>query len=120
VTVYLSRDGGSEAYELAHEAARAILTRGKPVIERRTLIQTVRAFRKATSELQGDALRLLIDFGWLRQAENGYKKAMHARYDVNPLLAQKFAAIAAGEKERRATVREVIAETVKERRAGKC
>jgi hypothetical protein len=52
-----------------------------------------------------------------RAPEGGYHKASPTRFDVNPRLAAKFAALAERERERRAAVREAIAETVQARRS---
>lgn len=118
VAVYLDRKSGSDVYELARDVARAILARAWTHVARRDLIQGVRAFRKATDNLQDSVLRLFVDLGWLRFAEGGYTKATPARYEVNPGLAAKFAAVAQRERDRRAVIREVIAQTVQDVRQG--
>ncbi|MGH8319958.1 MAG: DUF3987 domain-containing protein [Steroidobacteraceae bacterium] len=117
MAVYLNRSGGSEAYELAREVGRAIVARGWQSVARRNLIQGVHAFRKATQELQDSTLRLFGDIGWLAQAEGGYAKPTPARYGVNPKVHEKFAATAERERERRAVIREAIAEAAEHRRA---
>lgn len=116
VAVYLNRAGGSDAYDLARDTGRAILARGWLSVARRDLIQAVRAFRKAPGELQDATLRLFVELGWLRHAAGGYAKATPARYDVNPMLNDKFAALADLERERRGIVRELIAQAVIERK----
>jgi Protein of unknown function (DUF3987)/Bifunctional DNA primase/polymerase, N-terminal/Primase C terminal 1 (PriCT-1) len=116
VLLYWNRNGGSEAYELGQDIARAILAHGWTTVARRDLIQTVRAFRKATPELQDATLRLFVDIGWLRYAEGGYTKAVPARYVVNPLLPAKFAEVAERERERRAVIRDLIKQGVQDRR----
>lgn len=75
----------------------------------------MRGFRKARDDLQDSALRLFVDIGWLRYAAGGYLKPIPARYDVNPRLWGKFADAVLRERERRAVIREVIAEAVKDR-----
>lgn len=117
MALYLDRSG-SETYELARDTARAILARGWQQVARRDLIQSVRAFRKATPELQSSTLTLFVDLGWLRNAEGGYAKAIPARYAVNPRLADKFKAIAEHEKEKRAVIREMITQSSEARKAG--
>jgi hypothetical protein len=116
VAIYLDRKSGSDVYELARDVARAILARAWTQVARRDLIQGVRCFRKASDQLQDSVLRLFVDLGWLRYAEGGYQKATPARYEVNPGLAAKFAAVAQRERERRAVIREVIAQTVQDAR----
>jgi Protein of unknown function (DUF3987) len=116
VAIYLDRKSGSDVYELARDVARAILARAWIQVARRDLIQGVRAFRKASDQLQDSVLRLFVDLAWLRYAEGGYQKATPARYDVNPGLGAKFAAVAQRERERRAVIREVIAQTVQDAR----
>lgn len=117
MALYLNRSGGSDAYELARETGRAIVARGWQSVARRNLIQAVHAFRKATPELQDSTLRLFGDIGWLAQAEGGYAKATPARYVVNPRVHEKFAATAERERERRAVIREAIAEAAQQRGA---
>jgi hypothetical protein len=116
LALYVNRSSGSEAYTIAREVARAMLARGWDQVARRNLIHGVRAFRNATSELQDSTLRLLADMGWLREAEGGYSKPTPARYDINPKLQPMFAQVAARERERRAIIREAIAEAVDQRR----
>jgi hypothetical protein len=118
VLLYWNRNGGSDAYELAQSIGRAILARGWSTVARRDLIQVVHSFRKAAPELQDTTLRLFVDLGWLRIAEGGYSKATPTRYDVNPLLPNKFAAIAERERERRAVVRDLIVQDALHRKGG--
>lgn len=118
VALYLDRKSGNDVYELARDVARAILARAWNSVARRDLIQGVRAFRKAPDDLQDSVLRLFVDLGWLRYAEGGYLKATPARYDVNPGLAAKFAEVTQRERDRRAVIREVIAQTVQDTRGG--
>lgn len=108
IALYLGREGGSEAYELTREVAKAILAHDYESLERRQLVQKVRAFRSARPDLQDATLRMLVDLGWLRFAEGGYMKALPARYDVNPKLRERFAELAERERERRAVVREMV------------
>jgi hypothetical protein len=117
IALYLDQSG-SEAFELARDTARAILSRDRTHIARRDLVQTVRAFRKAAQELQDATLRLLVDLGWLRPqaAEEGYSKPVPARYAINPGLGAKFAQLAERERARRAVAREAIAEVTAFRR----
>src|ERR1700683_2763049 len=49
-------------------------------------------------------------------AEGGYSKPTPARYEVNPKLHRQFAAVAERERERRAVIREAIAEAAHARR----
>ena len=116
IAVYVNRSG-SETYQLAREVARTIIARQPEVIARRDLIQTVRSFRAAEGDRQDAVLRLLVDLGWLRPVEDGYQKAVAARYAVNPAVATKYAALANRERQRRTAIREAIAETVENRRA---
>ena len=116
IAVYVNRSG-SETYQLAREVARTVIARQPEVIARRDLIQTVRSFRAAEGDRQDAVLRLLVDLGWIRPAEDGYQKPVAARYAVNPAVATKYAALAERERKRRTAIREAIAETVENRRA---
>lgn len=119
LAIYGSRQGGSPAYQLAREIAKAILARGWTSISRRELTQSVRAFRCADEKLQREALQLLADCGWVRPAQGSYKKGSPTHYTVNPAVARMFAEIAEKEQKRRAIVRKHIREAVKSRRAEK-
>jgi len=113
--VYLGMKGGSDAFELARDIGRAILARGQPLITRREITQGVRTFRSAEPYVQGAALRVLVDSAWIRPGDGGYAKAEPTRYDVNPALFVRMAEEAKRERERRAAVREMIADAVAER-----
>ena len=116
IAVYVNRSG-SDTYQLAREVARTIIARQPEVIARRDLIQTVRSFRAAEGDRQDAVLRLLVDLGWIRPAEDGYQKAVAARYAVNPAVATKYAALANRERQRRTAIREAVAESASDRRA---
>jgi hypothetical protein len=115
--LYLDRKGGSEVWELARNVARFILSRAWTAVAKRDLVGKVPAFRKADEHQQGAVLRLLVDVGWLAYGEGGYAKSTPARYDVNPVLPAKFAAIAEQERVRREIIREAIAGSASERRS---
>lgn len=112
---YLGMKGGSDAFELARDIGRAILARGQSLITRREITQGVRTFRSAEPHVQGAALRVLVDSAWVRPSDGGYSKAEPTRYDVNPALFERMAEEAKRERERRAVVREMIADAVAER-----
>jgi phage/plasmid primase-like uncharacterized protein len=120
MVVYLSREGGTEAYELARCIARLILSRPEEVNARgiavRDLVQKVHAFRRAEERVQAASLRLLVDVGWLRENDTGYRKASPARYAINPDVGRLFAVIATQERERRALARDQLAAAVAQRR----
>jgi hypothetical protein len=119
LTLYLSRKGGSQVYDLAKSVGRWVLTvaADEPKdIERRDLLRRVAAFKNAPEYQQGAAMRLLVDSGWLREADGGYQKAHPTRYTLSPRLAKKFAQLAIREVEFRAIARERLAESVDERR----
>ena len=118
LAVYAGQKGAGEAFDVARDIARAVLARGWERVERRELSQGVRTYRNAERECQDTAIHLLVDLGWLRPSESGYR-AKQARLDVNPRLAGKFADLAQRERERRAIVREAIADSVEARRAEK-
>ena len=120
--MYVSRKGGSRAFELARDIARHIVAQGAQDhakgLQRRDLTQRVRSFRgEADERVQAGALRMLIDFGWLREVAGGYGKAL-TRFEVNPRIAGKFAALAERERARRAVIRQQISEAAAERREG--
>lgn len=120
IALYMGRKGGSDAYELARTVARWLLARRAEEnargMQRRHLVQGVYDFRKADEGLQTVTLRLLVDLGWLREEEGGYLKAQPTRFVVNPHIVRTFATLAEQERERRALVRERIAEAAAERR----
>lgn len=101
LALFVRLTGESGAYGLARDVARLILARSMGAVERRDLLQRVRAFQRAEEREQAEALRLLVDLGWLRVAEGGYTKAMPTRYAVNPRLFEQFADLAARERELR-------------------
>ena len=120
LALYAGRKGGSPAFELARGIARFVLARptqdNARGLQRRDVLRHVIAFRNAEEREQAASLRLLVDMGWLAEAEGGYQKAQPTRFAVNPSLAAKFAALAERERERRAEVRARIAEAVDQRR----
>lgn len=122
---YLGRGGGaSDGYELARTVARYILARdperNAKGLQRRELIASVSAFRKADGYVQDIALQVLQDLDWIRVSRGaGYRKPHPTRFDVNPLVHDRFAGLAAQERARRALVREKIAFDVQERRREK-
>lgn len=117
IALYAGTGGGSEAFELARSIARAVLAKPWERVERRVLAQSVRAFREAGEYHQDVALRLLVDYGWLRPEDSGYEKARPTRYAINPDARALFAAEAEAEKGRRAVLREAIADAVSARRS---
>jgi hypothetical protein len=121
IAVYGGREGGSPSYELAREIARHVLARPPNKareIARRDLLQSVRPFYKADERTQAACLALLEDMGWLRPAPKGtgYDKGHPTHYLINPAVLESFKARAEKERRQRAKVRELIAESVKERR----
>jgi hypothetical protein len=116
MSLYLTSRNGSEVFDLAREIAHAVLAIGLPVIQRRDLQQRCWAFKKADEREQNGATDLMVDFGWLRPADTGYRKGHSTRFDVNPALPAKFADIARRERERRAFVREEIERAAHDRR----
>lgn len=121
---YVGRQDGSEAYEIARASARLILAMAPSErlrgLQRRDLLRRVKAFYKAREPEQELALRLLSDFGWIRASDDEHarrqKHGQPTRYDINPRLATLLAAESEAERERRAIVRERIAESVETRR----
>lgn len=120
LALYLTRRGGAPAFELARNVARFLLARTAQDsvngLQRRDVLRHVLAFRNAEEGEQGAALRLLEDLGWIRPTEGGYQKPQPTRFAINPDLGRRFADMAARERQRRAAVRERIAESVEERR----
>jgi hypothetical protein len=120
LALYLNRKGGSDAYELARDVAGFIVSRTATEnaigFQRRDLIARVSGYRSADEPVQAIALRLLVDLGWIRVVEGGYAKAQPTRYAINPRVADLFARESERERERRALVRERLAEVAVERR----
>jgi hypothetical protein len=112
MALFLNLTGAGRAFELARDIARAVLVATDSVIARRDLQAKVRAFRAAAAHEQDAALSLLIDTSWLRAADSGYTKAHATRFDINPKIKAQFAQLAERERERRALLREAIADTV--------
>jgi Protein of unknown function (DUF3987) len=119
-TIFHLNASASEAVQLAKAIGWFILARktDELVLERRALVRNERRFKNADDKLREAALGLLIDYGWLLPVDEGegYKKALPTRWDLNPALADTFAAEADRERERRELVRERIAEAVGERK----
>jgi Protein of unknown function (DUF3987) len=121
LALYVSnRAEGIPAVEIARGVARFILARSSQDnaegLQRRDVFRHVVAFRKAEEREQSSALRLLMDLGWIREGAGGYQKSYATRFDVSPYIGPKFAALAQRERERRAVVRQRLAEAVDERR----
>ncbi len=118
LTLYLSREGASDAYSLAKEVAKAILAHSPERIAKRDLAPKVRAFRAAHHAEQDSALRILVDLSWIRPMESTYMKQAPTSFVVNPRLKSKYAAAAERERMRRAAVREMLADSINDRRQG--
>jgi hypothetical protein len=108
VITYLALRGGSEAFDLARDLARAIIALGGSSVARRDFLRHVWGFRKADPSLQSRAIDLLVDLGWLRESDDGYRKSEPTRFLVNPSIHEQYVQIAEQERKRRAAVREVI------------
>lgn len=110
--MYLDREGASNAITLARDIAHYILVRTtESALQRREMTQNVMAFRKADEGVQAAALRLVTDFGWVRPIDDGtYRKPHPTRFEVNPAVAPKFAALAEDERARRALIAQRLAE----------
>jgi hypothetical protein len=89
-------------------------------LQRRDLLRGIRGYRAADEGVQAAALRIVVDYGWLRVAVGeGYSKQQPTRFTVNPGIAAKFDALAVKERARREVVRQQIAESVEQRRGEK-
>jgi hypothetical protein len=84
---------------------------------RRDLLRECSAFNEAEEFTQASALRLVESIGWIRIIDVGslaegkvYRKQHSTQFHVNPRIASKFAALAAEERERSATIVKHFAE----------
>ena len=118
--IYADMMEAAPAVLLVRDVGRFLLAKQAGSFERRQLVQSVRAFRNAERSAQDHALNYLTDCGWITPAPGSYDKAHHTAWVINPKVWTKFATRAEDERERRARVREMIAEDVKARRAGNC
>jgi hypothetical protein len=119
--LYLRGEGKSSGMGVAQAIAkflvsRPALTDGKP-LERRDLLRGCSAFNEAEEYAQATALRLVESFGWIRIIDVGsitegkvYRKPHPTQFHVNPKIATKFAALAAEERARNATIVKHFAE----------
>jgi hypothetical protein len=114
LALYLSLKGESEVISLARKVAKTILARDLLTFARRDLVGNG-AFRGVDPRRQDEALRLLEDLCWVRPAEQSHN-TRPSRFDVNPGIRSKFSALAKEECVRRLRVKELITDSVAERR----
>jgi hypothetical protein len=116
LALYLSLKGESEVLSLARKVAKTILARDLLTFARRDLVGNG-AFRGVDPRRQDEALRLLEDLCWVRPADQS-NNTRPSRFDVNPGISSKFSALAKEECLRRLRVKELITDSVAERRDG--
>jgi hypothetical protein len=89
--------------------AAVLLADKRQEITRRELVHSCHAWRKADDERQRDeAMRFLVDVGWLREEHGEYVKPHVTRWTINPAVHARFAAHGEAHRERRRLVQEAI------------
>lgn len=116
MALYAGSGSGADAFDLARTIAKTILAKTWQRLERRHLVQYVRAFREADERGQDTALRLLADAGWIQPEDTGYDKGRWTRLVVNPAAAKLFEGEAQAERARRTVMREAIEDSATSRR----
>jgi hypothetical protein len=117
---YMKGASDSSGVKIAQAIAKYLVTRPAPKdgkLATRDLLSGCSVFNKAEEHTQGTALRLVEQFGWIRLMDTEivaegkvYKKLRPTQFRVNPKIAAKFAALAAEERERNATIVKHLAE----------
>jgi len=105
---------------IAQAIAKYLVSRPAPKdgkFATRDLLSGCSVFNKAEEHTQATALRLVEQFGWIRLIDTEivadgkvYKKLRPTQFYVNPKIPAKFAALAAEERERNATIVKHLAE----------
>jgi hypothetical protein len=105
---YEMLSGSDTALQLARNVAAALVADKLDIIERRSLVQKLKAFRDADADRQAEAMQLLVDFGWCRLEKGSYHKNHGTRWSINPAVHQQFVEYGQTLLRRRAVVKEAI------------
>jgi hypothetical protein len=101
----LGRDG---AVTIARAVAAVLVADKWLDVTRRDLARGCHAWRKADERERDEAMRFLVDVGWLREEAGQYTKAHATRWAVNPAALERFAEHGEQHRQRRREVVEAI------------
>jgi hypothetical protein len=108
-TLYGDLLGQEGAVSLARAVAAVLLADKRQEITRRELVHSCHAWRKCDDDRHRDeAMRFLVDVGWLREQPGDYAKAHVTRWSINPAVHGRFAEHGEQHRERRKLVLEAI------------
>ena len=111
VQFYMDILGSGEANKHFRAIANLILTHHPNEITLRDMSRGWIGWRHTSEQNQNHVINRLIDAGWIQPpvgARISANRRIHTRYICNPLLPQKFAAVAEKEKSRRDEARQII------------
>ena len=101
--------GGEGAVSLARAVAAVLLADKRQEITRRELTHSCHAWRKADDDRQRDeAMRFLVDVGWLHEEHGEYIKPHVTRWSINPAVHDRFAEHGEQHRQRRREVLDAI------------
>lgn len=101
--------GQEGAVSLARAVAAVLLADKRQEITRRELVHSCHAWRKSDDDRHRDeAMRFLVDVGWLREEHGDYIKPHVTRWSINPAVHERFAEHGEQHRERRRIVLEAI------------
>jgi hypothetical protein len=108
-TLYGDLLGQEGAVSLARAVAAVLLADKRQEITRRELVHSCHAWRKCDDDRHRDeAMRFLVDVGWLREEAGEYSKAHVTRWAINPAVHERFAEHGEQHRERRRVVIEAF------------
>jgi hypothetical protein len=106
--LYDALSGGDTALQLARSVGAALVAAKAQDVERRYLVQRLKAFRDVDDERQQEAMQLLTDFAWLRPEKGVYHKGYPTRWSINPAVHTQFKQYGEALLQRRAVVKAAI------------
>jgi hypothetical protein len=106
--LYRDIGGADEAFDIAQRVGRWILAGAMSVVRRADVIRAQPHFRRAGELVQGQAMQLLVEFGWLTELDGAYKKAHVTRWLVDEKIRVLFAAQGEAHRQAVAQVRAAI------------
>jgi len=108
--------GHEGAVSLARAVAAVLLADKRQEITRRELVHSCHAWRKCDDDRARDeAMRFLVDVGWLREEHGDYIKPYVTRWRINPAAHERFAEHGEQHRERRRLVLAAIRGAADER-----
>jgi len=100
--------GRAGAVTLARAVAASLLADTRLEVSRRDLTRGCHAWRKAEERDRDEAMRFLVDVGWLREEPGEYVKAHATRWAVNPAALERYAEHGERHRQRRREVADAI------------